>query len=93
MLERLDPYTGRTVAGAPSRLSKTELFESWSRLLTAIGGIEKNMSWTCAEAKDTEKVYVTAVSTFHEQLQKLGLGAWQRKNQAIDEFTLVSFDE
>lgn len=92
-MERLDPSTGRTVTGSPSRLSKSEMFESWSRALNAVGGIDVKPMWSCADAKSGESVYMSALTSFITQLKNLGLGEWHRKGSKIDDFALVSFDE
>lgn len=91
MLERLDPATGRTVAGAPSRLSKSELFESWNRLLATVGFNEERLNWSCAEAKQAATIYNCAVTAFYDQLKDRGFGVWQKKDR-VDNFTLASFD-
>uniref|UniRef100_A0A0N5A8L0 DRBM domain-containing protein n=1 Tax=Syphacia muris TaxID=451379 RepID=A0A0N5A8L0_9BILA len=92
MLERLDPATGRTVSGAPSRLSKSEMYESWHRLLNIIGGREKRIQWSYTEAKQAETMYGSSVKEFEEQLKRRGFGIWQKKPSAVDNFTLASFD-
>ncbi|VDM50151.1 unnamed protein product [Toxocara canis] len=91
-IERLDPSTGRTVTGSPSRLCKSELFESWSRVLSKAGEDMKPL-WSCSEAKRGESVYMNLLDNFITQLKVSELGQWQRKDQAIDWFQLVSFDE
>uniref|UniRef100_A0A915C2S6 Double-stranded RNA-specific editase B2 n=2 Tax=Parascaris univalens TaxID=6257 RepID=A0A915C2S6_PARUN len=90
-IERLDPSTGRTVTGSPSRLCKSELFESWSRVLAAMGEDMKPL-WSCAEAKRGESVYMNVLENFMAQLKAFGFGQWQRKDQAVDCFQLISFD-
>uniref|UniRef100_F1L042 Double-stranded RNA-specific editase B2 n=2 Tax=Ascaris suum TaxID=6253 RepID=F1L042_ASCSU len=90
-IERLDPSTGRTVTGSPSRLCKSELFESWSRVLAAMGEDMKPL-WSCAEAKRGESVYMNVLENFIAQLKAFDFGQWQRKDQAVDCFQLVSFD-
>ncbi|VIO90373.1 adenosine deaminase ADR-1C, putative [Brugia malayi] len=92
-IERLDPFTGRTVTGSPSRLCKSELYESWARVVAAIKADAYKPIWSCSEAKQSEVVYQQALQTFHLQLHENGLGMWQRKEPQVDGFQLAFFDE
>uniref|UniRef100_A0A915PD45 Uncharacterized protein n=1 Tax=Setaria digitata TaxID=48799 RepID=A0A915PD45_9BILA len=92
-VERLDPFTGRTVTGSPSRLCKSELYESWARVMAAVNTDGYKPVWSCAEAKQNEGVYQQALREFHLQLRENGLGTWQRKDSQVDGFQLASFDE
>ncbi|VDK89386.1 unnamed protein product, partial [Onchocerca ochengi] len=79
-IERLDPFTGRTVTGSPSRLCKSELYESWARVMAAVKADGYKPVWSCSEAKLSVGVYQQALQTFHLQLHEKGLGMWQRKD-------------
>ncbi|MFH4982820.1 hypothetical protein AB6A40_009529 [Gnathostoma spinigerum] len=92
-VERLDPLTGRTITGSPSRLCKSEMFESWSRMMSHLKNVNSKTYSTCAEAKTNAKVYMNALDSFIEQLDTLELGKWQRKDRRIDDFKLISFDQ
>ncbi|VDN22926.1 unnamed protein product [Gongylonema pulchrum] len=92
-IERLDPFTGRTVSGSPSRLCKFELYESWARAIGTVDFCEIKPIWSCAEAKRNDQAYQQTLEDFHTQLQQNGLGTWQRKDTRIDSFQLASFDE
>ncbi|VBB29865.1 unnamed protein product [Acanthocheilonema viteae] len=92
-IERLDPFTGRTVTGSPSRLCKSELYESWARVMAAVKADEYKPVWSCSEAKQSEVVYQQALQAFHLKLHENGLGMWQRKEPQIDGFQLAFFDE
>uniref|UniRef100_A0A158Q6T8 Double-stranded RNA-binding protein Staufen n=1 Tax=Elaeophora elaphi TaxID=1147741 RepID=A0A158Q6T8_9BILA len=92
-IERLDPFTGRTVTGSPSRLCKSELYESWARVMATIKAEGYKPVWSCSEAKQSEVVYQQALQTFHLKLHENGLGMWQRKEPQVDSFQLAFFDE
>ncbi|VDK73744.1 unnamed protein product [Litomosoides sigmodontis] len=92
-IERLDPFTGRTVTGSPSRLCKSELYESWARIMAMLKVDGYKPVWSCSEAKQSEIVYQQALQTFHLKLHENGLGMWQRKEPQIDSFQLAFFDE
>ncbi|MCP9259001.1 hypothetical protein DINM_001985 [Dirofilaria immitis] len=82
-IERLDPFTGRTVTGSPSRLCKSELYESWARVMASVKADGCKPVWSCSEAKQSEGVYQQALRTFHLQLHAKGLGMWQRKDSQV----------
>lgn len=92
-VERLDPFSGRTVTGSPSRLCKAELFESWARVQRAMCVEQYKLNWSCAEAKKNASAYQEAVEKFIAHLKQKGFGEWQRKDMRVDNFQLASFDE
>ncbi|EJD75490.1 double-stranded RNA-specific editase B2 [Loa loa] len=92
-IERLDPFTGRTVTGSPSRLCKSELYESWARVMAALKADGYKPVWSCSEAKQSEVVYQQTLQAFHLKLHENGLGVWQRKEPQVDGFQLAFFNE
>lgn len=60
-------------------------------MLAAMGEDMKPL-WSCAEAKRGESVYMNVLENFIAQLKAFDFGQWQRKDQAVDCFQLVSFD-
>ncbi|VDN06233.1 unnamed protein product [Thelazia callipaeda] len=92
-IERLDPFTGRTVTGSPSRLCKSEMFESWAQVMAMVNTSGSKPFWNFLEAKQNEGVYQQALQTFHMRLYEIGLGNWQRKDSQVDGFQLASFDQ
>lgn len=92
-IERLDPFTGHTVTGSPSRLCKSELYESWARIMAAVKSDGYKPIWTCSEAKQSEVVYQQTLHSFYMHMHENGLGMWQRKEPQVDSFQLAFFDE
>lgn len=92
-LERLDPSSGRTVTGSPSRLCKSELYESWARVQRSLNAEHSRTKWCYGEAKRNARDYQEALEDFITRLEENSLGSWQRKDAPVDDFQLVSFDD
>ncbi|CAJ0944448.1 unnamed protein product, partial [Mesorhabditis belari] len=79
-LETLNPQTGRTARGAPSRLAKAELFQTYLRKHP------ENASLTYNEVKAQANNYQQMKQMFYKQIADLGYGQWQQKPAKIGDF-------
>uniref|UniRef100_A0A158P628 DRBM domain-containing protein n=1 Tax=Angiostrongylus cantonensis TaxID=6313 RepID=A0A158P628_ANGCA len=86
-VEMLNPESGRTTKGSPSRLCKAAIFEAFLKLAS-----EDMKCSTYMEAKQRAVAYNVAKNSLYKKMEEAGFGKWQTKPEKLVDFSLDSFD-
>uniref|UniRef100_A0A915K7I2 Uncharacterized protein n=1 Tax=Romanomermis culicivorax TaxID=13658 RepID=A0A915K7I2_ROMCU len=80
--------TGLDLNRKPSRLSKQNIFDQYTKLRQALPILKTSNTMFYGEAKQTSAAYVSAKSRFKSLLKTNNMGGWLQKSDSVDRFTL-----